>query len=44
MKWWENKLFNSKKIKKYSQSELRELYEHYKSEVEKLLEKLEVKE
>jgi len=44
MKWWENKLFNSKKVKKYSQSELKELYEHYKSEVEKLLEKLEVKE
>jgi hypothetical protein len=43
MKWWENKLFNSKKIKKFTQSELKELYEHYKEEVEKLLEKLEVK-
>jgi hypothetical protein len=38
MKWWENKLLNSKKVKKYSQSELRELYEHYSKEVEKLLE------
>jgi hypothetical protein len=44
MKWWENKLLNSKKVKKYSQSELKELYEHYKLEVEIFLEELEVKE
>jgi len=37
-----NKL--KKTIKKFTQSELKELYEHYKKEVEKLLEKLEVKE
>ena len=36
-----NKL--KKTIKKFTQSELRELYEHYKREVEKLLNKLEVK-
>jgi len=37
-------LFNSKKVKKFTQSELREKYEYYKNEFEKLLEKLEVKE
>ena len=36
-----NKL--KKIVKKFTQSELKELYEHYKREVEKLLTKLEVK-
>lgn len=36
MKWWDKKLLDSKTVKKFNKSDLQNLYEHYKSEIEKL--------